>query len=43
MNGIALQLPAELQAEVDRTLADWDQGNLAAGLKHLAEAVDKAV
>ena len=26
MNGIALQLPAELQAEVDRTLADWDQG-----------------
>lgn len=26
MNGITLQLPAELKSEVDRTLTDWDQG-----------------
>ncbi len=26
VDGIALQLPAELKAEVDRTLAEWDQG-----------------
>ena len=26
MNGIALQLPPELDSEVKRTLADWDQG-----------------
>ena len=26
MNGIALQLPAELDSEVKRTLTDWDQG-----------------
>jgi transaldolase/glucose-6-phosphate isomerase len=26
VNGIALQLPADLQAEVNRTLADWEQG-----------------
>ncbi len=26
VNGIALELPAELKAEVDRALADWDQG-----------------
>ena len=26
VNGIALHLPADLKSEVDRTLADWDQG-----------------
>jgi transaldolase/glucose-6-phosphate isomerase len=26
VDGVALELPAELRAEVDRTLADWDQG-----------------
>jgi len=26
VNGIALQLPPELDSEVKRTLADWDQG-----------------
>jgi hypothetical protein len=41
VNGIRLQLPGELQAEVERTLADWDQGKKMQ--QRLAEVVDKAV